>query len=361
MTAAAAEGGRRKIPEIAWVLSGAVAAALVVLVGMIVMRHGQSGIFNVSDSDSYFFRLTARHPLGDTHGFVALHVGNEAPYRYGRIGLPFLGWLLALGRPAWVGWSLVGVYIVSIAAIPGIAAVLLDDLGAPPAAGAVTLLAPGLLLNHGHVYADPLVIALLLFACVLDGRGRRVGALATIAAAILVKEVAVFALIWWIGSALHRRDRRGAAQALAAVVPYLVWCLFVRRRLGAFPFLAHTYSRRGALGVPFGGLRQALDAGTPNIGVVTAAVVVTVALGLVASWLARGTRIGTLALVYTVLTVCLGKNALAYLLENARVMAVAQVFALLGIVVGISARRRRRNDSPATTDEHGLFVDIASL
>ena len=172
----------------------------------------------------------------------------------------------------------------------------------------------------------------------------------TLAAAILVKEVALFALIPWIWSAIARRDRRGVVQAGAAVVPYALWCVWVRWRLGAFPFLAHTYSRTGALSLPLVGLRQALDARTPNIGVVTGAVIITVVLGAVASWVMRGTRVGALAFVYTILTLCLGKNALAYLLENARVMAVAQVFALLcltaaaavgGIGVDVSTLRRR--------------------
>jgi hypothetical protein len=352
---------RKPIPEIAWVLSGAVAVALVVLVAIVVQRHGENGVFSISESDSYFFRLVARQPFGSTHAFAAVHQLSEAPYRYGRIGLPLLGWILALGHPSWVGWTLIAVYIASIAAIPGIAAVLLDDLGAPPAAAAVALLAPGLLLNYGHVYADPLVIALLLLACVFEGRGRRSAALVTLAAAILVKEVAALALIPSIWSALARRDRREAARAATAVVPYLAWCVFVRGRLGVVPFLADTYSRRGSLGLPLAGIRQGLEAHTPNIGVVTAALATTVALGLVASWVARGTRNGALALVYSLLTLCLGKNAVAYLLENARVMAVAQVFALLCIVVAISGWRRRRNRGASHADNHGLFAENASL
>lgn len=352
---------RKPIPEIAWVLSGAVAVALTVLAAMLLRQHGQNGFFNISEADSYFFRLTARHPFGSTQGFAAVHVVSEAPYRYGRIGLPLLGWVFALGRPAWVGWSLIGVYVASIAAVPGIAAVLLDDLGAPPASAALVLLAPGILLNYGHVYSDPLLIALLLLACVFEGRGRRSASLVTLAAAILVKEVAVFALVPWIWSALARRDRRGAAMAAGAVVPYLMWCVFVRARLGTFPFLAHTYSRSGALGLPLVGLRRALAADTPNIGVVTGAVVITVVIGLIGSWAARGTRISALALVYTVLTLCLGKNALAYLLENARVMAVTQVFGLLCIVVAICRWRRRRERIGAPASDHALFVENAYL
>jgi len=355
---------RKPIPPMAWVLSGAVGIALTVLAVSTISKSGQNGFYG-NQSDALFFRLTARHPFGATHGFAALHQITEAPYRYGRIGLPFLAWIFALGRPAWVGWTLIGVYIASIAAIPGIAAVLLDDLGAPPVAAAATLIVPGLLLNFGHVYSDPLLIALLLLACVLEGRGRRTQAIVVLGAAIFVKEVAVFALIPWIWSAVRRRDRRGAAIAAAAVVPYLAWCVFVRVRLGTFPFLAHTYSRRGALSLPFVGLRAAIQAHTPNIGIVTGAVVITLVLGGIASWVARGTRLGAITLTYTVLAACLGKNAEAFLLENARVIAVAQVFAILCVIVAISSRWPRRDLSempPADhTDNRGLFVENASL
>ena len=322
---------------------------------------GIDAFFSKSQADGFFFKLTAQDPLGRARAFAAARQLPEAPYRYGRIGLPALGWLLALGRPAWVVWSMLGIYVASIAAIPGIAAVLLDDLGAPPGAGLVVLLAPGIMLNNGHVYADPLLIALLLLACVFEGRGRRPAALITLAAAILVKEVALFALIPWIWSAVARRDRRGVVQAGAAVVPYALWCIWVRWRLGAFPFLAHTYSRTGALSLPLVGLRQALDARTPNIGVVTGAVIITVVIGAAASWVMRGTWVGALAFVYTILTLCLGKNALAYLLENARVMAVAQVFALVCLTAAAARwwRGRRRVGTPAA--EHGLLQENAYL
>jgi hypothetical protein len=346
---------RAKIPQMAWVLSGAVAVALCVLVMSAAIHDGQKTFF--VEGDAYLFRLIAQRPLGSTHGFAAVGRLSEAPYRYGRIGFPFLAWLLALGRPAWAGWSLVVISVASIASIPGIAAVLLDDLGAPPAAAGLVLLAPGLLLNYGHPYADPLLVALLLLACVLEGRGRRPAALVTLAAAILVKEIAVFALVPWLWAAWVRRDRRAAAAVAATVAPYLMWSVWIRLRLGSFPFLAHTYSRAGALSPPFVGLAQAVSARTPDIATVVICVAITAALGTLAAWLARGTRIGVLAGVYTVVTVCLGKNALTFLLENLRVLVVAQVFGVLCVAVAIAAWRREKE----VAGRRGLFVGLPDL
>jgi hypothetical protein len=235
--------------------------------------------------------------------------------------------------------------------------VLLADLGAPPAAASVVLLAPGLLLNYGHPYADPLLIALLLAACVLEGRGRRPAALVSLAAAILVKEIAVVALVPWLWSAWVHRDRRATAAIAATVAPYAAWSVWIRIRLGSFPFLAHTYSRAGALSPPFVGLAQAVSARTPDIATVVVFFTITVVLGTVASWLARGSRIGFLAAGYTLVTVCLGKNALTFLLENLRVLVVAQVFGALCLVVVITAGRPR-NDSAG---RRGLFVGLPDL
>ena len=321
----------RPVPPAAWMLSGAVAVGLAVLGVRSIAAHGSSAFY--AQSDAFFFRICARAPLGPGRGFAAVGQLSEAPYRYGRIGLPLLGWLLALGRPAWVGWPPAVVSLGAIAAVPGLGAVVLSDLGAAPIAAAGVLLAPGLLFSSQHVYADPLAIALLLLACVLDGRGKRAGALTVVAGAILVKEIAALALIPWFWQAIKRRDRDACFSAAAALVPYVIWSVWIRARLGEFPFLAHTYSRTGALALPFAGIAKAMSAHTPGVGAMVVLTAVTVVLGAVAGRTARGTRIGQLAIVYAVLTVCLGMNTVAYPLECERVMAVAQVFAVLGIAV----------------------------
>jgi drug/metabolite transporter (DMT)-like permease len=70
-----------------------------------------------------------------------------------------------------------------------------------------------------------------------------------------VKEIAVLALVPLAWRAVRRRDLREAALVGSAVLPYAAWCTWVRFRIGTLPFLAHTESRRGALGFPFAGIR----------------------------------------------------------------------------------------------------------
>jgi hypothetical protein len=87
-----------------------------------------------------------------------------------------------------------------------------------PNGGAVVLLVPGLIAAFEYVFADPLMIALILLALVLDASQKRRPALVALAAAILVKEIAEVALVTWFWRAWTRRDWRRGAEAAAAVI-----------------------------------------------------------------------------------------------------------------------------------------------
>ena len=147
----------KRVPPVAWILSAGTAVALLVLAVPPLHTHGPSWFFH--EGDAYLYRATARDLFGKGRAFAPVNRVPEIPYRYGRMGLPFLAWLLVLGRPGAVEWPLVGIHLAAIAAIPGLGAVLLDDYGAPPIGAAAVLLVPGLLVIYDKVYADTLLIA----------------------------------------------------------------------------------------------------------------------------------------------------------------------------------------------------------
>ncbi len=211
------------------------------------------------------------------------------------------------------------------------------------------------------MYSDPLLITLLLLACVFEGRGRRRAALVALSTAILVKEVALLALVPWAWAALRRRDGAAAGGLAAAVAPYVLWCVWLRIRLGEFPFLAKDRSRSDAIGLPLVGLARALAAHTPNIGLVTEFFVITVVVGAVAGLVARATLVGTLAALYAAVVVCLGKLSLTYLFESLRVMEVAQVFAVLAIAVAMSGPRHSRLPEPVASAASAGSADRRGL
>jgi hypothetical protein len=330
---------RKPVPPVVWVLSGATAVSVVLLAAIQLHTYGQHAFFDSGDPRLFF--LTAHDLFGDGKGFAAVGRITEIPYRYGRMGLPLSGWLLAFGRPGLVGWTLIGVNLAALIAIPGLAALLLIEYGAPPAAAAFVLVVPDLLFLYGSVVAEPLLIALLLLAFVLDARGYRRSTICVIAFAILVKEIALLALVPLAWRAVRQRDWRGAAAVAAAVLPYAAWCVWVRSQLGEFPFLTDTRARRGALGLPFAGIHHTLVdrplAGTTILAMVLA----TILLCAAGAWLGRGTPIAGLAALFGLVTICLGPEALKFVGETFRVLLVPEVFGLLALIIGLRGHHPR--------------------
>jgi len=328
--------GRRPIPPIAWLLSAGTAFALAVMTYPTLRIEGINSYFH--EGDASFFRATALDPLGTGQAFVKAGFASEVPYRYGRIGLPLLGWVAALGRPGLVPWSLVVIHLAAIAAVPGLAAVLADEYKAPPVAGAIVLLSPVLFIRE-IVYAEPLLISLVLLAYILESRNSPRSALVVFAAAILVKEIAVLALIPWVWRAAKRHDLGKALAYAGTVLPYAAWCVWLRVRVGEFPFLAHTVSRTQALTWPGVGMHRVFSERTPHHVAVISIVLVTFVLCVVGAFVARRFPIGMFTGALAVLTVCLGENALRFPEETLRLLVVPQVFALLSIVIAMTAGR----------------------
>jgi hypothetical protein len=77
--------------------------------------------------DGQFFYRLALNPANLHHS--AYGITLDTPYRLQRIGYPVLAWLTAGGRAALVPWSLVGVNLVALGSLGGLAAVLARDSG----------------------------------------------------------------------------------------------------------------------------------------------------------------------------------------------------------------------------------------
>jgi hypothetical protein len=328
---------RRPVPTIAWILSGGTAIGLVVATFVLLHTQGVRTFYVEGDAGHYF--LTARDLFGTGRGY---EFHSEAAYRYGRFGFPFVAWLLAFGRPGLVHWTLIAVNVAAIAAVPGLAATLLDEYGVPAAYGAVVFVPVALYALYADPVADPLMIALILFAFILDRRGRRCNALVVLACAVLVKEVAALALLPWAWQAFRRKDWRAIGELACVLAPYAAWCVWVRFRLGEFPFLAHTIQRSEAIGLPFAGMHTVWIEQTRYYVGNLALTVVTIVGAFAAAWLGRRHVIAGLAFVYGCLVVCFGPNALRFSFEIGRLLAPAQVFGLLALTIAGYEWQQRR-------------------
>ena len=133
-------------------------------------------------------------------------------------------------------------------------------------------------------------------------------------------------------------------------MPYAAWCVWVRVRIGEFPFLANTPSRRGAVGLPFAGIHYSIVHRPFDAGAIFVLLAITVVLGGAGAWVARGNPIGLLAALFTALTLCLGPEGLRFIGEVVRVFFEPEIFGLLALVIGLRGRgpKRSAHRSPLT-------------
>jgi len=342
----------RLIRRDAWKLGGLVALFGGALMVVLILTSGSDDLFR---SDALYFRIVAENPFGHSHQlFVHGPLTGDA-YRYGRMLYPFTAWLLAVGHAPWVRWTLPIVDIVSLGVTAALAAELVARRGVDVGRALVILFVPGVWLSVSIAFSEVFVLALLLLLFLLVIDGRTGWAFVVAALALLARETAAIAVIPMALVALRAR-RWGEAGAWAAtVVPLLGWWTWVHHRVGEWPPLDPSLSRREALSYPLGGVIHVVQEGTDAghwftflLGAVTVAAAVWVFMR------ARWYPIAMAALLFGVLIVCLGPNAYRYPGEAIRLMTPAQCLLLLcfaasGRTLGVGGDRWARTRSTPST------------
>ena len=183
--------------------------------------------------DGQFFAALATDPLllrPETPGMF------DAPYyRAGRIGLPLLAWIVALGRPG----PAIFVYQLLCwglgALLAWVLARWLEDEGHSPLRAAPAALFGGVVASMFTSLPDAAMATLVAFALWRHAIGRR-GALPALVLAVLVKETAAIAALAIAASELRdRRFGRALRFGLLPVLAILAWRGFVLLRLGTPP------------------------------------------------------------------------------------------------------------------------------
>jgi hypothetical protein len=189
--------------------------------------RGNSGFY-----DGAYFYAIARDPLATGRAHELL---EEAPYYWGHPGYGWLAWLASGGgRPGAIPDALLAIGLLAVLAAGAAASFLSRALGWTPWGGLAVALNPGLVFavaadNSESVGAALLVGGLAALLC-----GRRRWALALLAALCLVKEPLV--LIPPAIAAWEYYRRRQPPWLAAAVIPAVLWWVYLRIQLGAFPF-----------------------------------------------------------------------------------------------------------------------------
>lgn len=286
-------------------------------------------------SDAPSFLRVARDPFGSGRHFPApLALG--VAYRYGRILYPLSAWVLALGRPAAVPWTLAAVYAVSAAIWFAATAELIERVGASPRRMLLLVGAPFVLVLvfSPVVAAEPMAGALVLLAYLFAQDGRWRASAVSAALAILTREMMAVAFLPLAWQAWRTRRWRGLAEWLVVALPYLVWASYVRVRVGVFPFLDPASTRRAAFAPPFVGWVETLRA-HPGVGDLLGMTIGAVTLAIAAAMVWRRawtTPVQQAAIVSCGFVVCYGRAVWQYPTEAVRVMAPAQVLLFVAIV-----------------------------
>ena len=182
--------------------------------------------------DGAYFYAIARDPLatGEAHRLL-----REAPYYWGHPAYGWLAWFASAGgRPGAVPDALLAVGLLSIFVAGAAASLLAQAVGWSAWGGLVVALNPGLVFAVVHDTSESLGAALLLLGLAAYARGRRGWAVGLFAALCLVKEPLVLVPLAIAAWELWRTRR--PPLVAAAVAPAVLWWVYLRIHLGAFPF-----------------------------------------------------------------------------------------------------------------------------
>lgn len=181
--------------------------------------------------DSQFMYFTTFDPLlrrfhDDPHQYR--YVVDAPPYRFGRIGMPWLVRAVAGDRWAWYPYVMIGLVLGGVAISAAVVARMAQQAGMSALWGLVVLAIPGFWQSVRVVLPEPVAAATLVLGYWCAVRRRYVAAAACLALSLLVREtglVLVAALVVLLPAAMATwRNRLVLA---AAVLPLVAWRLYL--------------------------------------------------------------------------------------------------------------------------------------
>lgn len=183
--------------------------------------------------DGTYYVQIALHPLLDEPELN--RAVDNLPYRARRILPSWVAWMLGGGQAEWIVQAFALLNVVVWLALAGL---LLRWL--PPENWSNLLRWGGVLFSHGmcmsvrNSLVDAPGLLLVALAVAAIERGRRPGAVVALSAAVLTKETSLLATSAWFperGTA-GRGWWRAAGLGLLAALPFALWLMYVRSKVG---------------------------------------------------------------------------------------------------------------------------------
>lgn len=245
------------------VIFGAMAAAAVAAIMITVVSS--RGYEALLQSDAQHFYRVALDPFGDGHVFATAAEWTGTAYRYGRILFPLSAWVLAVGQRQLVPITLPLAYIGGVLLFATLACTRSARAGRAPILGLAPLLVPSAFLTVPLLVPEFLIAGLVLLTYHFAETNRIRQARVAAALLLLTRETAVLALAPLILAHVRRREWRALLRWSVAAFPLLLWYVWLRARVGVWPFLDPGHPAGRALDLPMRTFLSAVwraDAGT---------------------------------------------------------------------------------------------------
>ena len=305
--------------------------------------------------DGQFFYRLALNPVNFSH--IAYGIRVDQPYRYMRIGYPWLTWLVSFGQHVLVPVMLVVINIVAIGAMGYLGGMFARQGGRHALAGLVLPAYFGLLTSLSRDTAEPLAAACLLGGLLAIRARRPVLAGLLLAYGALTREsvmvaVAAVAIVDFIGVIRRRRSVRPGRDDLAWALPtaaFVAWQVVVKLAVGRFPLLVDA---NGNTGSPFITPLKAVEHNFAHIHLhqfeqydlwfLELAILALLAVAALASWRSTNAPLHErLALVLYMIEICVVSPSTWYSLD-ADLRSFIEVYLLAAIILLGTPRRRLR-------------------
>lgn len=323
----------------------------------------------ITTGDGQLFAGQATDPLVRRPEMVRGDRAEQA-YRYQRPMYGWLGWIASGGRPGAVAWALVSVTVLASALLVLAGARWLLDRGTDPRWALTLLLLPGVFIDLTWIGPEVLGTALVVLGLhrwlavgrradprerdlPVDARADWV-AVACFAAAGLCRETLLLVpFVLMVTSALAGRWRRAIGAACSAL-PYVVWVVVLKVRIGAWP--EGSVDGRLSL-VPFGGLVDAV--GTWARAEYAFAILL---LGLAVAALALGRRSGLRAIIAAnlALAATLGEPVWHRFPDFTRVLLPMGALSLLTVLPALVGTSRAGDRTGDRTESLPPTIDHAA-
>jgi hypothetical protein len=303
---------------------GLMAAAAVTAV-MITVASDQ-GYEALLRSDGQNFYRVALDPFGDGGIFAGSGEYTGTAYRYGRILFPLAAWVLALGQRRLIPVTLPLAYVSGVLLFATLACARCGRAGRPPIVGLAALLVPSAFFTVPLLVPEFLIAGLVLLTYDFAEANRIRQALVAGALLLLARETAVLAFPPLILPHVRRREWRAVARWSVVAIPLLVWYMWLRARIGVWPFLDPGHAATRALDLPMRSFLSTLWRGDAGSALAFAATLgwVTIASAAAVVWWRR-TSLAWAALSMASLILAFGQGQAELPGEAVRLMLPSQL------------------------------------